>query len=464
MGLGVLAVSIQLEIQRRRFKVPYSANADRSHIVKKLLLLLLANLAPVLSPADDFRVSSLASNGTLTLSNAFTNGVITVERASNPAGPWAPEKNYFSVCSVTQVNVGLSGAAGFFRPLAGDISGTAGFTNLTESYGLLTTIAGTGAVICENCPNNWDPSAEGGPATNATLSSPHIAMADRAGNVYIADKDAQAIRKITLDGNIHTVAGTGAKGLGTTNPARATAVDLNNPNGLFVQLDGTFYILDRDNGFIRKVDTNGNMTLTVDNGGIIFGGRGLWVSPDASVLYYASGPTIKTGQVMIWDSTNGLSIFASGFGELGNLTVDPGGHLVITLRLGYKVIRFEADGTQTVIAGNGNPGQGGGDGQLATATGLNEVRAIAFLPNGAFFLGTDSGSQMWYVDTDGYIHLWLNGASFAYAGDGEWFFKDPATPKVNHVRGITMDYEGNLLIAESLSSYIRKIGFSRLQP
>ncbi len=444
--------------------MPQSANADRSLNVKKLLLFLLASLAAMLAPADDFQVASLTSGGTLTVSNAFTNGVVTIERASNPAGPWVPEKNIFSVCSVTQLNVGLSGAAGFFRPLAVDISGQAGFTNLAESYGLLTTIAGSGAVTCTGCGNNWDPSAEGGPATNAALSSPHIAMADRAGNIYIADKDAQAIRKVTPDGNIFTVAGTGAKGLGTTNPAPANSVALSDPNGLYVQPDGTFYVLDRGNGFIRKVDTNGTMTLMVDNGRAIWGGRGLWVSPDESVLYYASGPTDKTGQVMVWDSTNGLSIFASGLGELGNLTVDPTGHLVITVRLGFRVIRFEDDGTRTVIAGNGNPGQGGGDGQLATATGLDQVRAISFLPNGAFFLGTDAGSQVWYVDTDGYIHLWLNGGGNAHAGDGAWFYSDSATRKVGPIRAITMDYQGNLLIAESESSYIRKIGFTRLQP
>src|SRR2546427_2052845 len=102
-----------------------------------------------------------------------------------------------------------------------------------------------------------------------------MAMADRAGNIYIADKDAQAIRKVTAEGNIFTVAGTGLIGRGTTDPAPATSVALYNPNGVYVQPDGTFYIVDRDKGLIRKVDTNGIMTLMVDNGAPIIGGSGL---------------------------------------------------------------------------------------------------------------------------------------------------------------------------------------------
>src|SRR5262249_37291938 len=141
------------------------------------------------------------------------------------------------------------------------------------------------------------------------------------------DKEAHAIRKVTLDGNIHTVAGNNVQGFGDTNPVPATSVSLANPNGLWVFPDGKFYILDRDNGLIRKVDTNGIMTLAVDNGSPILEGRGLWVSPDESILYYSAGT-----QVMQWDTTNGLSIFANGFSQLGNLAVDLLGRLYVTDR------------------------------------------------------------------------------------------------------------------------------------
>ena len=131
---------------------------------------------------------------------------------------------------------------------------------------------------------------------------------------------------------------------------------------------------------------------------------------------------------------------------------------------GNRVIRIESDGSQTVIAGNGMA-YGGGDGRLATETGLFQVRAIWFLSTGAFFLGTDAGGQVWYVDVDSHIHLFLNGdGGNAHAGDGAWFYNDPTTPKVNFVKQITMDYEGNLLITESASGYVRKIRFLPMPP
>ena len=331
----------------------------------------------------------------------------------------------------------------------------ASFPNLVQSFGLLSTVAGAGGDTFS--PNNkWRPEFEGGPATNALLSRPHIAMADRAGNIYIADKEAHAIRKVTVDGNIHTVAGNNSPGFGDTNPVAATSVSLNNPNGLWVFPDGKFYILDRDNGLIRKVDTNGIMTLVADHGTLIPEGRGLWVSSDESILYYSAGT-----QVMRWDTTNRLSSFATGFAQLGNLAVDPAGRLHVTDRQNHSVYRLAPDGHGTVIAGNGTSG-GGGDGFPATATGLWQVRGIWFLPTGACFLATDNGSQVWYLDTNGYIHLFLNGSFFAHDGDGSWFY-DPATPKVSKIRQITMDYDGNLIITEHDAGYISKVQFLRHQ-
>jgi hypothetical protein len=225
-----------------------------------------------------------------------------------------------------------------------------------------------------------------------------------------------------------------------------------------VREDGTFYILDRDNGLIRKVDTNGIISTLVDNGIAIFGGRGLWVSPDESLLFYSAAT-----QVMSYDTTNGLVVYASGFRQLGNLAIDPNGNLVVTDRLGFLVYRIASDGTKTVIAGNGYL-SGGGDGQLATDTGLAQVRGIWFLLSGAYFLATDTGSQVWYVDTDGYIHLLLNGTLHAHSGDGSWFYDDPTSAKIGAVRQITMDYDGNLLITENDAGYVRKVQFLRLSP
>jgi hypothetical protein len=322
---------------------------------------------------------------------------------------------------------------------------------------VLTTVAGSGNIACSAC-YSWQPAYEGGLATAAALSSPHITMADRAGNLYIADKRAHAIRKVTLDGHIHTVAGTGLGSYGPTNPAPAIEVGLNNPNGLYVFENGLFYILDRDNGLIRRVDTNGMLTTIVNHGFPISGGRGLWVSPDESLLYYCNGSSL-----MRWDSTNGLVTYVTGFNTLGNIAMDPSGHLGATDDRNHRVYRIEDDGSKTWIAGNGSS-FGGGDGYLATETGLYQVRGIWFLPTGGYFLTTDAACQLWYVDTSGYIHRLLNGFPGAHAGDGAWVYYNPPQAKMSNGKQITMDYDGNLILTESEYGYVRKIPFLRHGP
>jgi hypothetical protein len=155
--------------------------------------------------------------------------------------------------------------------------------------------------------------------------------------------------------------------------------------------------------------------------------------------------------------------FASGFVELGNLAIDPWGKLVVTDRGGHLVWRIEEGGAMSVIAGNGTTSDGS-DGQLATDTGLNEVRGVWFLPTGAYFLATHRGSQVWYVDVSGYIHLCLNGhTSNTHAGDGTWFY-DPTQFRVSEIRAITADRQGNLLITEHDAGYIRHVRFLRHGP
>jgi DNA-binding beta-propeller fold protein YncE len=168
-----------------------------------------------------------------------------------------------------------------------------GFTQFEEfcaQYDLLTTIAGTGKIGGKGV-NGWKPEYEGGSAPAAELSRPHFAMADSAGNIFIADKDAHAIRKISPDGIITTVAGTNVAGDNGDGPG--TEHQLSSPNGLWVTAEGTVYILDLGNNKIRRLDSNGNLvTLFTDPDGISIG-RGIWVSPDETEIYYASGTRVK---------------------------------------------------------------------------------------------------------------------------------------------------------------------------
>jgi hypothetical protein len=266
----------------------------------------------------------------------------------------------------------MAGGTGFYRMQAVAVPPTPqGFTNLVYAYGILETIAGNGFGRLDTV-SYWSPSFEGGPAPAAALSRPHIAMADSAGNVYIADKNSHSVLMVTPDGMIHTYAGTHTGGFNGEGPAPATTLQLNYPNGLWVRSDSTVYVLDTDNARVRRVDTNGIMTtlfLATSDGSAINVGRGVWVRDDEALAYFCAGTKLRS-----WTPSGGLKTLASGFIELGDLYAEPGGDVIVCDRGANYAYRVHPNGSQTILAGNGAT-NGSGDGFSALATGLYGIRS-----------------------------------------------------------------------------------------
>jgi hypothetical protein len=429
------------------------------------VLLWLSTMIPMLAQAagNNFQITALNPNGQISWTNAFTSGVCTVEVAPQLNGgnghvSWAPLQNYFTT------NSGGSGAVAplpgndFFRLRAVNISTNTpqAFTNLAQSYGLLRTIAGSGADAGKDGVNYWQPSFEGGYATNAALSRPHFAMEDNAGNVFIVDKDSDSVLKVTPDGRIHTVAGTHAVGNGPDTPAIATNVAMNLPNGLWVRGDGIAYVLDTGNGKVRRLDTNGMMiTLFTDSNGVN-GGRGLWVRNDETLIYYASGNDLRQ-----WTPGGGVSNLNKQFNDLGNIILS-GTNIIATDRGDNTVWQVATNnGARKLLFGNGETALVVDDTSAATNS-LYGVRGVWQPPIGGYFLATDYGAQFLYVDITGVIHIFVNGFDDDHSGDGQWFY----TPgyKFGQLRSVSMDNQGNLIIVENDIGYVRRIDFQRLSP
>lgn len=327
--------------------------------------------------------------------------------------------------------------------------GHAAWTQIVAGWGTLETVAGKGAQRDEG--DEWLASYEGGPATAAELSRPHMAMADADNRIFIADKEAHAVRRVDPDGTIHTVAGTGVAGDDGDSPRLGATSRLSDPNGLYVLPSGVVHILDLGNGKIRRLAKDGMMSTFIAVPGGITQGRGLWVADDESAAFIADGD-----RVLHWDE-GGVTVYADGFGELGNLVLDPHGALVVTDRTMHRVYRLGPGGERTVIAGNGQI-TGGGDGALATESGLEEPRAVWFLPPaiGGFFVGTHEGNQVWYVDPAGTLHLFLDGGDgHTHSGDGQ-YFRTPGQ-KVSEVRAVTMAPNGDILITENDYGFVRRV-------
>jgi sugar lactone lactonase YvrE len=109
--------------------------------------------------------------------------------------------------------------------------------------GIISTIAGTGSTGY---------SGDGGPALSATFSTLKGLATDKQNNLYIADASNNVIRMIDRTGNIYTVAGDGIAGYsgdgGVANKAR-----LSNPLSIAIDNQNNLYIADTNNSAIRKV-------------------------------------------------------------------------------------------------------------------------------------------------------------------------------------------------------------------
>jgi len=148
------------------------------------------------------------------------------------------------------VNAAMNSPAGVVADASGNVY-IADYGNSTvrkvDTSGKISTVAGNGM---------WGFSGDGGPANQALLAHPIALAIDTAGNIYIADPGNLNIRKITTDGNIHTVA--------SNLDAESIAVDA----------AGSIYYPNYINSTIQKILTNGTQFTIAGNGTIGFSGDG----------------------------------------------------------------------------------------------------------------------------------------------------------------------------------------------
>ncbi|MEV4432572.1 NHL repeat-containing protein [Streptomyces sp. NPDC049585] len=116
--------------------------------------------------------------------------------------------------------------------------------------GIITTVAGNGTAGYVS---------DGGPAVATTLFHPHGVELDAAGNLYIADSANHRVRRVSANGIITTVAGTGIAGyVDDGGPAASTR--LYSPCGVTLDSAGNLYIGDYSNHRVRGVTAVADMT------------------------------------------------------------------------------------------------------------------------------------------------------------------------------------------------------------
>ena len=119
------------------------------------------------------------------------------------------------------------------------------------STGIVRTVAGNGK---KGVPR------DGASAVDAPLADPRAVASDGSGNVYVLERNGNALRVVRPDGTIHTVAGTGEKGF---RDGPAMEAQFAGPKHICCDHVGNVYIADDMNRAIRKFDPKLNLVTTV---------------------------------------------------------------------------------------------------------------------------------------------------------------------------------------------------------
>ena len=325
-------------------------------------------------------------------------------------------------------NTGAQGVQGLQGPtgLQG-IDGFSGGLTLQMNY-VTQAITGTPSVSTLAGSSQGFSNANG---SSAQFNTPQGIAVTPAGIVYVADTNNNRVRKIDINGDVTTYAGSGVAGYSNGNGLSA---EFNNPRGLIVDSGGNVYVAD---GRIRKIATNGDVTTVANVAGhdvdigsdgtlytIDFGRTGVQkidgsgnvtqltgqngqgytdgASNVAQFLYPTGVAVDSGGNVYVGDTYNNVvrkvspsgfvTTFATGFSYPGGVAVDSAGNVYVGDSGNSRVCKITPAGVVSTISSAFTTPYGvsldSNSVIYVSDTGTHRIRKIA--------LGTDPNI---YVDT-----------------------------------------------------------------
>lgn len=256
------------------------------------------------------------------------------------------------------------------------------------STGLVTTLAGSPTA-----------GSSDGIGSFASFYSPYSVAADTNGNVYVADRGNNMIRKITSAGVVTTLAGSttsgSADGVGTLASFYA-------PSGVAVDASGNVYVADLGNNMIRKITSTG-------------------------VVSTLAGSTTA-------GSSDGAGVLAS-FNAPYDVAVDVNANVYVADSNNHMIRKITPAGVVTTLAGSTNGGvtQNG----IGIAAKFYFPVGVAVDSNGNVFVGDTGNHVLRKITPLGDVTTYIDSSSAS--GPASSFYIP---------YGVTVDGNGNVYVAD----------------
>jgi hypothetical protein len=282
-------------------------------------------------------------------------------------------------------------------------------------------------------------------------------VVDSAGNLYYTL--GHAVFRLDTAGHDDLIAGSSAES-GSTEGFR-TAARFNYPMGLALDEGGSLYVADTFNYTIRRISPDGIVSTVAGAPGQPGAGDGLGsaarfqspssVSLDAAGNLYVLEIGIKVRKI---SPAGDVSTFASeavgGTWSSPGITVDRQGNVVVAVEPAHKILTISPTGTKRDLAGWGaQPGTADGDG---TAARFSSPIHAAMDDAGTVYVSDPVNSTIRKISPTGTVTTWAGAAGVSGWVDGTVGDARFASP-----RGIAVDPEGNVYVADSGNYVLRKI-------
>ena len=379
--------------------------------------------------APDGTVSTIRPAGSITLTavavdaagNVFvaegtpfgSPGAVRKYSAQGQVLPWGPAGGSVSVPFPVGLAADVAGnvyvASSGLQPFSPGISfSSRAILKITPS-GQVSTVAGA-----ENDARTTD-----GPSAVARFRDPRGVSVGADGRIVVTETDTSAVRQISAQGVVSTLAGGLGDGFvdGQGGTARFYA-----PDGLAVGADGTLFVGDVGNDFVRKVSPAGLVSS--------FAATGSGCQPENLALDPATGTLFIDGWVVPMvrmvcsiSPSGAVRSYVDSTFAAGGLAVDPSGRVLLG---GSSVVRINEDGSRQVVA-----------------TGFNNVGAILAAPSGLIYVSDWGDHTVRVIGNDGTVTLLAGQAGQAGYADGVG-----AQAQLDYPSALALDAAGNLYVAD----------------